>query len=125
MTTIFHITTREAWTQAQRDGVYRAASLDAVGFIHFSKAEQVVDTANRFYRDQADLVLLVVDAARLLAELRYEPPAEDHGALTSDARFPHLYGALNLDAVIRAVDFPPDEDGSWSALPPDAHSNES
>jgi uncharacterized protein (DUF952 family) len=114
MTTIFHITVRSAWAAAQRDGAYRAASLDDVGFIHFSTREQVLRVANAFYRGQRDLVLLVVDPARLSAELRYEPPAE---APESAERFPHLYGALNFDAVIRAVDFPPDADSTWSALP--------
>ena len=114
MTKIFHITSRDAWQRALRSGVYRAPSLDQQGFIHFSTAEQVVATANRHYHGQADLLLLEVDATRLAAELRYEPSAE---APDSAERFPHLYGALNLDAVTRVIAFPPDADGGWSALP--------
>ena len=114
MTTIFHITSRDAWEQGLRSGAYRAPSLDQQGFIHFSTAEQVVATANRYYRGQADLLLLEVDPARLAAELRYEPPAE---APDSAERFPHLYGALNLDAVTRVIAFPSDAGGGWSALP--------
>jgi uncharacterized protein (DUF952 family) len=119
VTTIFHITTRAAWQDAQRDGAYRAASLDAVGFIHFSTPEQVLRVVNALYAGQRDLVLLVVDPAKLNAVLRYEPPAEapDSQASTSAECFPHLYGSLNLDAVIRLIDFPPDADGTWSALP--------
>ena len=115
MTNILHITSRAAWEQAQRDGAYRAPSLDQVGYIHFSQPEQVLTVANSFYRGQADLVLLVVDTSRLAAELRYEPPDE---APDSSQRFPHLYGALNLEAVRSVVDFPPDSGGGWSALPP-------
>jgi uncharacterized protein (DUF952 family) len=114
VTTIFHITTRQEWEKAQREGAYRPASLDDAGFIHFSTSEQVLRVANAFYRGQRDLVLLEVDAARLHADVRYEPPAEAPG---SAERFPHLYGALNPDAVIRVVSFPPDDDGTWSALP--------
>lgn len=114
MTTVYHITSRAAWDAAQAAGEYRAESLETQGFIHFSKLEQVVGTANRYYHGTPGLVLLEIDAARLKAELRYEPPAE---APDSDARFPHLYGALNLDAVTAALDFPHDADGGWTALP--------
>ncbi len=112
MTPIFHITARAAWEQAQQDGVYTAPSLNAQGFIHLSSRDQVVATANRFYSHQRDLVLLVVDPAKLTADLRYEPP---DGEPQSSERFPHLYGALDLDAVIRALDFPPNQDGTWHA----------
>jgi uncharacterized protein (DUF952 family) len=111
---ILHIVSRSGWAQAERDGAYLAASLRHEGFIHFSLPSQVIGTANRFYTGQTDLVLLVVDPARLRLELRLEPPLE---APDSDLRFPHLYGALNLDAVVRVVAFPPDSDGHWSALP--------
>jgi uncharacterized protein (DUF952 family) len=111
---IMHIVSHGDWAQAQRDGVYRAPSLDTVGFIHFSRPEQVVATANRFYQGQTDLVLLVVDPDRLHAQLRNERPAE---APESSEYFPHLYGALNLDAIVKVVAFPPDAEGQWSALP--------
>jgi uncharacterized protein (DUF952 family) len=114
MTTILHITHRSAWEAAQRDGLYRAPSLETQGFIHFSNTEQVLRVAHAFYRGETDLLLLVVDTAQLTAELRYEPPAE---APESSELFPHLYGALNLNAVTRVVPFPPDEDGNWAGLP--------
>lgn len=117
MTNILHITSRAEWQQAQRDGAYRAPSLDQIGYIHFSKPEQVLVVANSFYRGAPELVLLVVEPARLVADLRYEPPDE---APDSSQRFPHLYGALNLDAVTAVLDFPPDANGGWSALPPGA-----
>ena len=116
MTIIFHITTHADWERAEREGVYRATSLDTQGFIHFSTAAQVVDTANRFYSGQRDLLLLMVDTARLQMDLRYEPPADSP---ESAERFPHLYGTLNLNAVLQVVAFPPDADGSWSELPAD------
>lgn len=115
---IFHITERQSWEKTRRDGVYRAPSLDVQGFIHFSKRDQVIGVANAFYRNQTDLVLLVVDPAKLSADLRYEAPdGLLAGEPESSERFPHLYGALNLDAVVRAVDFPPDMDGEWRSLP--------
>ena len=103
MNIILHICRAEDWRGAQKLSEYRADSLAAEGFIHCSTPEQVAKTANRFYAGQADLVLLVVDADRVLAELRYE--AAD-GNL-----FPHLYGPLNLDAVAEVRSFAPAADG--------------
>lgn len=110
MPLITHITPRADWEAAQRRGAYRAASLDSEGFIHFSTLEQVAATASRFYRAQHDLVLLVVDTDRLTADLRYESPSHN---MVDDERFPHLYGELNLDAVTRVIDFPPNADGMF------------
>lgn len=106
MDTLLHICTRSDWEEARERSEYRAASLASEGFIHLSTPDQVAATANRFYLGQTGLVLLVIDAGRLLPEVRYE--AAD-GAL-----FPHLYGPLNLDAVMGASDFEPGADGTFS-----------
>ncbi len=96
---IFHITTQQAWNDAQALDEYTVFSLISEGFVHLSTEAQVLGTAERFYNGVANLVLLQVDETTCTAELRWEPPAEDP---TSDARFPHLYGPLNLDAVLDA-----------------------
>ena len=100
--TIYHITTRAAWEQARAAGVYTASSLTQEGFIHASTREQVVGTANLFFKGADGLVLLAIATARLSAELRYE------WAIDVNQSFPHIYGPLNLDAVVEVVDFPPD-----------------
>lgn len=96
---IFHLATAQAWSESFLTGEYRqstlGASLDDVGFIHFSYGDQVRGVADAFYRGRADIVLLVVDPARVGAELRDEPA--DTGEL-----FPHLYGALPVVAVVAA-----------------------
>ncbi|MBD2462454.1 DUF952 domain-containing protein [Oscillatoria sp. FACHB-1407] len=106
---IFHITSRSHWQQAQSIGEYRADSLTTEGFIHCSKAEQVIWVANQFYRNSPDLVLLHIDPSKLTAELRYD-------AIETGEEFPHLYGALNLDAVTQVIDFSPQPDGTFSEL---------
>lgn len=73
---LLHICTREAWDEAQRWGDYRADSLDSEGFIHCSTPAQVVGTANLLFRGQTGLVLLVIDADRLTAPIRYEDAGE-------------------------------------------------
>ena len=94
---IYKITTDALWQQAQQIGRFTGAPVDlADGFIHFSSASQVVETAAKHFAGQADLWLLSVDAAQLGAALKWE--VSRGGAL-----FPHLYGDLSLDAIARAV----------------------
>lgn len=104
MATIFHIATRADWGAAQQRGEYVADSLATEGFIHCSTAAQLLPTANALFRGRTDLLLLTLDDARIEAELRYEPPATTaHEA--NDALFPHVYGPLNLGAVVLVEDF--------------------
>ena len=69
---ILHITTGQAWAQAQRDGTYAADSLATEGFIHCSEAHQVIWVANMRFRHRQDLVLLQIDVSRLSAPVVYE-----------------------------------------------------
>lgn len=121
MTThILHITTREAWEAAQISGEYRAASLEHEGFIHCSTADQVLRVANALFAGARDLVLLHIDPAALHAPLRYEPPAHtpDQPVETAGTeRFPHVYGPINLEAVVRVTDFTPDAGGRFTHIP--------
>jgi uncharacterized protein (DUF952 family) len=114
---IMHIANQEDWAAAQIAGTYRAASLESEGFLHCSTAAQVVAVANAFFAAQTGLLLLTIDPARVQAPLRYEAPAPPDGstpaALADESRFPHLYGPLNLDAVVRVVPFVPDAQGRF------------
>jgi uncharacterized protein (DUF952 family) len=109
---IFHIATQEHWQAAQGRGVYLCPSLDREGYIHCSKRGQVAGVANRFYRGQRGLVLLCINAPKVEAAIRYDLPADSNGG--GHERFPHIYGPLNLDAVVKVVDFPPQADGSFT-----------
>jgi uncharacterized protein (DUF952 family) len=121
MATILHITTTADWDAARATGGYRPTSLAHEGFIHCSTPAQAVASADKYFRGRTDLILLCIDEARVAAELRYEPPAPIGGAPDPRAGelFPHIYGPLALDAVIRVVPFPCARDGSF-ALPADA-----
>jgi uncharacterized protein (DUF952 family) len=107
---IYHIIPRLQWEQAQAAGTYSAASLATEGFIHASTREQVADTANRYYHGQPGLMLLAIDPEKTSAEVRFDPVERD-GVLT---HFPHIYGPLNLDAVLAAAALPPQPDGSFT-----------
>ena len=109
---ILHATSRTAWSAAQKSGLYTADSLAGQGFIHCSKADQILRVANAVFGGQHGLVILVIDPARLISEIRWEP-----GVDLATELFPHVYGPINLDAVVEVVDFEPGPDGLFS-LPP-------
>lgn len=115
---IFHIALEADWRAACDRGSYevstRGLSLIDVGFIYASTATQVIGVANRYYRDAGELVLLVINPDALAAEVRHE--------LVGDAPepFPHIYGPLNLDAVVEVRRFGPGPDGGFHEGPEEA-----
>jgi uncharacterized protein (DUF952 family) len=97
MPLIYKICPRTLWREAEAAGHFTGAPIDRQdGFIHFSTAAQVAETAARHFAGQDDLLIVAVEAGSLGDDLRYEPSRG--GDL-----FPHLYGALPLTAV-RSVD---------------------
>jgi uncharacterized protein (DUF952 family) len=102
---IYHMCRCEEWAAARAAGSYAGSSQDkADGFIHFSTAAQVVESAARHRTGQSGLVLIEADSTALGDALRWE--RSRGGQL-----FPHLYGALPLDAVRRVADLPLGADG--------------
>ena len=114
MTTIYHMADRRAWQAATSIGAYGGTAQDkADGFIHFSTAAQVIESAAKHRKGVKNLVLLVVDAAALGSTLRWEPARG--GQL-----FPHLYASLPT-AQVRAVhDLPLGAEGRHLFPPLDA-----
>ena len=97
---IYHICKREEWRAAQDAGCYGGSTQDAAdGFIHFSTAAQVEESAARHRAGQSGLVLLAIDPEALGAALKWEPSRR--GDL-----FPHLYATLPLAAVCGNWDLP-------------------
>ncbi len=106
---LLHIAPRDRW-EAARDAKapYTDPSLEAEGFIHLSTPEQVLIPANERFAGRTDLVLLVIDPARLDAGVIFEDCYE------SGMEFPHLYGPLPIDAVTDVLDFAPTSDGTFT-----------
>ena len=105
MTVIYRILSREAFEAAQQSAAFLGSAHDLRdGFIHFSAAHQVVETAQKHYAGQSDLVLLWVDAEALGAALKWE-------ASRGGDMFPHLYGPLPMSALLRAEPLPLAADG--------------
>ena len=111
---ITHLASNDAWLASVKRGVYHAESLSTEDFIHCSKPSQIVGVANTFYRGQQGLVLLVINPSKLEAELKWEPPAEPEPThAREDELFPHVYGPINLDAVINVIPLNPTADGDF------------
>jgi len=106
---LVHLCTHAAWQAAQESGSYQPVSLAAEGFIHLSRPDQILKVANTFYHGIRDAILLWIDPARLQAALRWEAVDEDV--------FPHLYGTLNLEAVVAASNLIPDQDCIFRDIP--------
>ena len=110
MTSIYKILRRDEWLTAQQAGVFLGSAVDRRdGFMHFSTDAQARETARLHFRNEADLVVLEVNAEALGAALVWEPSRD--GAL-----FPHLYGPLSSEHVVRVHDAPLDAEGV--AVPP-------
>ena len=102
---VYKICAKTHWRAAEHDGVFRGVAVDLRdGYIHFSAADQVEETAARHFAGQDDLVLIAVDAQALGPALKWE--ASRDGAL-----FPHLYGELPLTAVLEVHDLPRGDNG--------------
>lgn len=91
---IYHITTQKKWDRAKNQGVYSTPSLGKEGFIHCSKKNQITKVLRSIFKNRNDLILLSIDESKLGSTIRYD--ADSHGEL-----FPHIYGPLNLQAVIQ------------------------
>lgn len=112
---ICHITTEAAWKAGQASGLFHSPEFGDFGFIHCSTPEQVLLVANAFFAGRTGLVLLVVDENRLKSPIRWEPPhwTGPLPGFTINTVFPHVYGPINVDAVVRTVTLEPNERGAF------------
>jgi uncharacterized protein (DUF952 family) len=111
---IYHMCPAETWQEAVRAGAYNGTADDRRdGFIHFSTAEQIAESARRHRAGQQGLLLIAVESARLGARLKWE--TSRGGAL-----FPHLYGALDPAEIgsVRPLPLGPDGEHLFPPLDP-------
>lgn len=94
MSLIYHLTTVEHWQTALLKGEYIAPNLKEEGFIHCCEDSQVNMIKSRFYADSTELVMLILDTEKLTSQFIFE------WSPSFEATFPHVYGPINLDAVV-------------------------
>lgn len=109
MSIIFHIIAKETWRNAKEAKIYAPESLSSEGFIHCSTLETVVEVANYLFKGQSDLLLLCIEFDKVEAKVLFERVGQEERWV-----FPHIYGALNIDAVIEEIEFKPDSNGLFS-----------
>ena len=97
MAVFYHVTSKLAWEEACQKGIYEHPSLELEGFIHCSQAHQVEGVLQRYFTGQKDLVKLTIDPEKLTSRYVY-----DWSSSVADT-FPHVYGPINLEAVIEVV----------------------
>jgi uncharacterized protein (DUF952 family) len=105
---ILHICSRDEWDAAEQEGALVPASLDEVGFVHCSDFGTVALPANALFAGRDDMLLLVIDPAALDAPVRWEAGVPPH---PDGIWFPHVYGPINVGAVVAAVGFRPTAEG--------------
>ena len=112
MQTIVAIARHSEWQKAVIAGEYKLSTinstLDDVGFIHCTNPDQTIDTANRRYTDQDDLLLLFIDVAKVIPEVKFESALSGRAGL-----FPHIYGPLNTNAVYGTASLAKDSDNHF------------
>lgn len=104
---IYRIEERSTWEEAIQRGFLRG-ELSSDGFIHCSELHTVLRPANALFKGRNTLLLLEIDSTKVSADIVYED------LYNANQVFPHIYGVLPVDAVVRVVDFPPLPDGSFS-----------
>lgn len=97
MPVIYHVTTAADWARAVNEGAYSHPSLQEEGFIHCSQEHQVPGVLERYFAGMKELVKLVIDTDKLTSKYIF-----DWSPSTQDT-FPHVYGPINLDAVVEVV----------------------
>ncbi len=102
---LYHIATGDEWREAQKLGSFAPESLTTDGYVHNCRRDQIIWVMERFYTGKVDLVLLCI------AEERIEAPWRDEDLDNLGETFPHIYGPLNLDAVVDVVPLADRADG--------------
>lgn len=101
----YHVATRGEWREAREQGSFTPETLMTDGYIHNCRRDQILWVVERFYAGQIQMVILCIAEERLTAPWR-EEDLDDLGQT-----FPHIYGPLNLEAVVGVVPLSPDADG--------------
>lgn len=108
---IIHCMKKATWDQRKNKEYWGQRDIEAEGFLHCSTVEYFWRVAPNFIDTKDELVLVCIDEGKLKAEVKYEDG--DH----CGRAYPHVYGPINHDAVIKVVPFLKKEDGTYQKNP--------
>lgn len=109
---MYHIIPELEWEAIRDNQVYEPDTLESEGFVHLSYKDQVCETAAKFYTGRTDLLALKLDRSLLDAELQDDP-------VPGEGVFPHLYGPLNINAVVKVLKLKLNSDLSFTLVEAD------
>ena len=92
---IYHVVLPDIWEIIKDRSSYSAESLDTEGFIHCSYDHQLDGVLQRYYSGAESVMILKIDIGKLTSKLVSEPS-------TGGEVYPHIYGPINMDAVVDA-----------------------
>lgn len=98
-TNLFHIARNDDLLPLARMGEYRCSSLETEGFIHCCHRQQLPGVVSRYYADEDDVCLMLIDVDKLDSKLILE------NTMGGDELFPHIYGPINADCIIDTLPF--------------------
>jgi uncharacterized protein (DUF952 family) len=104
---ILHTLKKVDWEKYKNEDYYGEDSIEKFGFIHCSDIKNHVEVANREFLDDGEVIILCIETEKVDAKIKWED-LKNRGV-----SFPHIYGRLNLDAVLRVLDFPRNNDGTF------------
>jgi uncharacterized protein (DUF952 family) len=91
---IYHIVLPDYWAEWKEEENYYPATFEQEGFIHLSTAQQVPGVLERYYQGVKTLILLEIATEKLKTAAIYEPA-------TSGENYPHIYGPINREAIVK------------------------
>lgn len=91
---IYHVTTQKEWNDCLSNTGYAPVNFSREGFIHACRDQQLAGVMDRYFKGQSTLLLLHIQEEKLNVPLKYEPS-------TTDEIFPHIYGPINKEAIIK------------------------
>lgn len=91
---LLHVVSQIDWNSQLHLDHYAPPDLNQEGFIHCCTESQLAGVLQRYFSGQTNLLLIYIDEKKLKAEMKYEPA-------TNSELFPHLYGPINKDAIIK------------------------
>ncbi|MBY0479748.1 MAG: DUF952 domain-containing protein [Chitinophagaceae bacterium] len=94
---VYHVTSPQKWAEAQTKGQFETDSLVTEGFIHCSTDAQIPGVLERYYKGQKDLLKLKIQKDKVERPLIFEL------AGSINEVFPHIHGAINLDAIVEVT----------------------
>jgi len=104
---IYHLVLKDKLKKQIKENYYHPESLKKEGFIHccFELSTALLVAESYFYESIDDILLLKIDLKKISEQIKVEKASPIKGAksynhLKNNTFFPHIYGPLNLNAII-------------------------